>query len=403
MLRIQNKSLILTIIVVSQFLCTSLWFASNGIMEGLLTHFDLLQNTLGYLTSAVQLGFIAGTLVFAILSIADRFSPSKLFFVCALIGAMFNVGMVLTSNTLVSLIVFRFFTGFCLAGIYPIGMKIAADYFEKGLGKSLGFLVGALVLGTALPHILRDFFNEVPWQFIIKTTSALALAGGLLMFTCIADGPFRRRGTSFNASKVFSSFKNSAFKKAAFGYFGHMWELYAFWAFLPLILSKHNQNFPENTITVALWSFLIIAVGSIGCVVAGKLSSFFSTKKIANLCLSISLVCCLVSPIIIQQANIILLMTFLCVWGFFVIADSPLFSSLVAINTEASNKGTALTIVNCIGFSISIVSIQLLSYMIDLHYSPYVFMILAIGPIVSIFIILKSSKKEKQLTKKALF
>jgi len=143
---------VLPIIVISQFFCTSLWFAGNGIMSELTRSFALEQRALGYLTSMVQFGFILGTFIFALLSVADRFSPSKVFFVCALLGAIVNISIIWEGNTYASILTFRFFTGFFLAGIYPIGMKIAADYFEKGLGKSLGFLVGALVLGTALPH-----------------------------------------------------------------------------------------------------------------------------------------------------------------------------------------------------------------------------------------------------------
>ncbi|MFT7452415.1 MAG: MFS family permease, partial [Patescibacteria group bacterium] len=143
---------ILPIIVIAQFCCTALWFAGNAVMGDLAINFNLPSSALGHLTSAVQFGFISGTLVFALLAIADRFSPSKVFGLCAFVGALFNLGAIHDGNTLWTLLSLRFMTGFCLAGIYPVGMKIAADYFEKGLGKSLGYLVGALVLGTAFPH-----------------------------------------------------------------------------------------------------------------------------------------------------------------------------------------------------------------------------------------------------------
>ena len=144
---------ILPVIVLSQFCCTSLWFAGNAVMPDLLSTFDLEDSALGHLTSAVQFGFIIGTLVFAIFTIADRYSPSKVFLISALLGALFNAFTTLDTNTLTSLLALRFLTGFFLAGIYPIGMKIATDYYEKGLGKSLGFLVGALAIGTAFPHL----------------------------------------------------------------------------------------------------------------------------------------------------------------------------------------------------------------------------------------------------------
>ena len=177
----QLSKKILPIIVISQFFCTSLWFAGNGVMSSLVTTYKLPENALSLLTSAVQFGFITGTLTFALFTIADRFSPSKVFFISALLGALFNIGFILENQTLFSLISLRFFTGFFLAGIYPVGMKIATDYYQKGLGKSLGFLVGALVLGTALPHLLKDLFINLSWKIVLFTTSTLAVIGGLLI------------------------------------------------------------------------------------------------------------------------------------------------------------------------------------------------------------------------------
>ena len=189
-----NLKKILVFIVIAQFCCTSLWFAGNAVMNDLMVNFNLSANNLGYLTSSVQFGFIIGTLLFAIFNIADRFSPSKVFFVCALVGSLANFCMTLDINTLTTLLIFRFLTGFFLAGIYPIGMKIATDYFEKGLGTSLGFLVGALVLGTAFPHILKGNESLFLWSSVIYTTSALAILGGLLIFLLVPDGPHRKPG-----------------------------------------------------------------------------------------------------------------------------------------------------------------------------------------------------------------
>jgi MFS family permease len=160
---VNRFKIILPVIVISQFCCTSLWFAGNAVMDALVTNFNLNGSALGHLTSAVQFGFIVGTLVFAILTIADRFSPSKIFFISALLGALCNVFVIWESNSLATLLLFRFLTGFFLAGIYPVGMKIATDYYEKGLGKSLGFLVGALVIGTAFPHLLNGMTATFKW------------------------------------------------------------------------------------------------------------------------------------------------------------------------------------------------------------------------------------------------
>ena len=232
---------ILPIIVISQFCCTSLWFAGNGVMTNLVDNFNLQENALGYLTSVVQFGFISGTLLFALFTIVDRFSPSKVFFVSAVFGAIFNLGCILDNQTLFSLISLRFLTGFFLAGIYPVGMKIATDYYDKGLGKSLGYLVGALVLGTALPHLLKEMMHAYSWKNILISISVLATFGGFIMFLFVPNGPYRKAGTTLDFTICFSIFKNLNFRKAAFGYFGHMWELYTFWAFVPILLKTYTD------------------------------------------------------------------------------------------------------------------------------------------------------------------
>ncbi|MCH7414678.1 MFS transporter [Belliella sp. R4-6] len=378
---------ILPLIVLSQFLCTSLWFAGNAVIPELASALDLPLAFLGNLTSAVQFGFIAGTLVFAILTIADKFSPSKVFFFSSIIAGILNLAIVLDGISSFQILLFRFGTGFFLAGIYPVGMKIASDYFDKGLGKSLGFLVGALVLGTAFPHLVRSLTDQLPWEFVIYATSILAFFGGLLIVFLVPDGPFRKGSQEFNPSAFIKVFQIKKFRAAAFGYFGHMWELYAFWAFIPLILINFQSN-NEIQINVSFWSFLIIAIGGISCALGGLLSQITPPKKIAVFALATSGICCLLSPIFIGQSSFVLLISFLLTWGFAVTADSPMFSTLVAQNAPVTSKGTSLTIVNSIGFTITIVSIQLIN--ISLNHIPvaYMFLILAIGPIlglVSIF------------------
>lgn len=380
---------ILPIIVISQFCGTSLWFSSNAILEDLIIHFSLPENTLAHITSAVQFGFIAGTLLFAILTIADRFSPSKVFLISALIAAIFNLAIVWHSNSLTSILILRFLTGFFLAGIYPIGMKIAADYYDKELGKSLGFLVGALVLGTAFPHILKGFTAQLPWKTILVITSIIAFLGGLLLFFLVPDGPYRKKGSSLNFSVITTIFKNKRFKAAAFGYFGHMWELYAFWAFVPVIISLYNTLHPESTLNNAIASFIVIGIGAIACVISGYLSLKKGTKKIATIALTISGIFCFISPLFFMIPSQFIFISLVSIWGMAVIADSPLFSTLVAQNADPIYKGTALTIVNCIGFAITIVSIQLLLLLQNYIDTSYLFVLLGIGPLVGLVSILK--------------
>ncbi len=387
-----NLSFILVIIVMAQFCCTSLWFAGNAVMTDLVMNFDLSKNALGHLTSAVQFGFITGTLIFALLTIADRFSPSYVFLICALLGGLFNLGTVWEQNTLISLLSLRFMTGFCLAGIYPVGMKIAADYFQKGLGKSLGFLVGALVLGTAFPHLLKGLTMTLPWKAVLQITSSLAVMGGLLIAIFVPNGPYRKPSQKINLSASFKVFKNPDFRGAAFGYFGHMWELYAFWAFIPVILKTYISMHDGIQINIPVWSFIIIGIGGLSCVLGGYLSEHKGIKVVAISSLLMSGLCCVLSPFIFMLGLKWCFLIFLIFWGMVVIADSPLFSTLVAQNAPPEYKGTALTIVTCIGFAITIISIQLLNYLTEVWQATYLYLVLAAGPLFGLIMLGKTAK-----------
>ncbi|MES2278174.1 MAG: MFS transporter [Bacteroidota bacterium] len=380
---------ILPVIVISQFFCTSLWFAGNAIMSDIARQFQLEPGYLAHLSSAVQSGFITGTLIFAILSIADRFSPSKVFFACAIIAALINLGLCLDGINSSELITLRFMTGFFLAGIYPVGMKIAADHYEQGLGKSLGFLVGALVLGTAFPHLLKSMTATLPWKYVIYATSSLSAIGGLAMLLLVPDGPYRKPGQQLNLSGFLTGFRDKKFRAAAFGYFGHMWELYAFWVFVPVILGAYKSRYPNAGFNISLLSFLIIASGSLACVVSGLISQRLGAKRTATIALSISGICCVVSPLLLFNHSTVVLIIFLFVWSMAVIADSPLFSTIVARNAPAEAKGTSLTIVNCIGFSITIASIQLINALRTDTNAQYIYMLLAVGPILGLVALLR--------------
>ncbi len=346
---------ILPVIVLSQFAGTSLWFAGNAILPELKQHLQLSQYALSHVTSAVMLGFIAGTLVFAFFSIADRYSPVRIFFFCSLLGALANSSVVFLATDAASLFSLRFLTGFFIAGIYPVGMKIAADWYEKGLGKALGFLLGALILGTAFPHLLKNRDFELPWNFVLYFTSIFALAGGILMILFVGDGPYRKKSGGFQLNAIGKIFSSKKWRQAAFGYFGHMWELYSFWGFLPVIMalyaSKNNID-----LNIPLLSFLIIGTGSISSVIGGYLSKYWGSAKVGATALFISGFCCFLSPLI-YDISLPLFLLLLFVWGLTVSPDSPQFSTLVAQYAPAELRGTALTIYNSIGFAITTISL----------------------------------------------
>lgn len=384
---------VLPTIVIAQFFCTSLWFAGNAVISDIVKEFQLAPDFLAHLTSAVQFGFITGTLVFALFTISDRFSPSQVFFISSIIAAIFNLGISLSGFDATTLLVLRFGTGFFLAGIYPVGMKIASDYSQKGLGKALGFLVGALVLGTAFPHLLKNFTAELPWKYVVFSTAALSVIGGTAILLLVPDGPYRKQGQRLNLTTFSKGFKQSNFRSAAFGYFGHMWELYTFWAFVPVMLTTYNNYYPDVELNIPFLSFLIIGSGGLACVAGGFLSQYYGVKKIATISLSLSFLCCLVSPFLLFNSSTTLLIIFLFFWGLVVIADSPLFSTLVAQNAPEESRGTSLTIVNCIGFSITIISIQLLNIASAYISAQYVYMLLAVGPLLGIVALVRNEKQ----------
>lgn len=382
----------LPFIVAAQFACTSVWFAGNAVTSDIIRHFSLSAEVLGHLVSAVQLGFISGTLLFAIFTVSDRFSPSRVFVVCAVAAAMSNLS-VLIAEGLSTLMLARFATGFFLAGIYPVGMKIAADHHQQGLGTALGWLVGALVLGTAFPHLVHVYTATLSWKWVIAVSALLSLFGALIILLLVPDGPYRSRSNGFDPAVMLKIFRNADFRSAALGYFGHMWELYAFWAFVPTVFhtyfSIHNGS---GSGQVALLSFLVIAIGAPACVMGGYLSRKWGSARIAFLALLISATCCLLSPFFFQVPFPAFLLLML-VWGMSVVADSPQFSTLVARSISPEFRGTALTITNSIGFTITILSIEILNYLRTDLSSRYLYLLLAAGPLLGMLALKRQLQK----------
>jgi MFS family permease len=374
---------VLPIIIFAQFCGTSLWFATNAVTAELTQAFDLAAGAESDLTAAVQLGFIAGTLVLAFLNLADRFSPARVFLAATLLGVGFNTSIIFFADSAGDLLALRFLTGCCLAGIYPVGMKIAADWFPGQLGQVLGILVGALVMGTALPHGIRYLGADWNWTSVIASVSGLALVGGLALFWGVGDGPYRKPATAFRPDALLQVFRVRDFRAAAFGYFGHMWELYALWTFLPILLLHYQSLHPDTDPSVSLWSFLVIAAGGVGCAAGGYASRRFGSAPVAFTALILSGLACLGSywlyalpfPVL---AGILLL------WGVAVAADSPQLSALNARTAPPEWIGSALTITTSIGFAITIFSIQLLKYLSLLGWTEYALLFLAPGPVLGL-------------------
>lgn len=342
----------------------------------------------------MQLGFIAGTLLFALLVIADRFSPRWVFFYCSLAGALANIALLLAPPGLTGLLLLRFTTGFFLAGIYPVGMKIAAGWFRQGLGRALGYLVGAVILGTAFPHLVRSIGTELPWQQVIAGVSLLSTIGGLTLLLAVPDGPFLAQGSNFNPRALGLIFASRKFRASAFGYFGHMWELYTLWAFIPLLLLAYATSH-DIVLNVPLWSFLVIGAGFFGSAIGGIISARAGSARVAAIQLAVSGTCCLLSPVL-YNADPIIFLSFLLVWGITVAGDSPQFSTLNAENAPREYVGSALTIVNSIGFLITIFSIQLASAMLARISPQYIFLLLVPGPVIGLWMLRPLLARQQQ-------
>ena len=382
---------VLPVIVLSQFAGTSLWFAVNAVMPDLEVAWQLPAGAVGTLTSAVQLGFVAGTLVFAVLMLADRFRPQRMFLACALAGAALNALMLATGGAFGLLVLLRFAVGFALAGVYPVGMKIAASWYRQRLGAVMGILIGALVLGTALPHGLRALAGAeaggvpagelAPWQLVIVGVSLLAAAGGVATAWLVPDSPQAPRGAPITPRALALIWSDRRLRASTFGYFGHMWELYAFYVLVPLIVAGRVAGTAASA--VAFWT---IAAGAAGCVAGGLLVRRFGSASVANFQLGTSAACCLAAPLL-MAAPWPLFLAWLLVWGTTVVGDSPQFSTLTAQNAPPAVVGSVLTFTNCIGFAISVVSIELFVRAAQAWPLEYVLPALAAGPVLGLWML----------------
>ena len=376
----QTPRHVLPIIVLAQFAGTSLWFAVNAVMPDLQNQMGWPASDVGRLTSALQLGFIAGTLVFAVLAIADRFSSRRVFLLCSLAGSLCTLGALAQVDDFLALLMWRATTGFFLAGIYPVGMKIASQWFPKGLGVALGWLVGALVLGSASAHGIRALSSQLPWSTVMLSVAGLAAAGGLILYVLIPEPPQKTtQAKQLQWQALASLWTDWRVRSSVLGYFAHMWELYTLWVLAPLILAT---RFEGTQLSIA--AFSVIGVGALGCILGGLGAKRWGSAKVATLQLGMSGLCCLLAPWS-MSASLEWMMAWLLIWGVTVAGDSPQFSTLTASNAPPHAVGSVLTLTNCIGFGISIVSIELFTSLATWHDLSTLLPWLGLGPLLGIW------------------
>lgn len=364
-------------IALAELLGTSLWFSASSVTGALQQLWGLDPGRIGWLIAATQLGFIASTAVLATTGLADRFAASTIFFVACVAGALANAGFAASSNYATAL-AFRAIVGVTLAGIYPIGMKLMVSWTRGDTSFALSLLVGMLTLGTALPHGIRAIGALLPWQSVVLASSFLALVAGAIILR-LGVGPYLPAsvsgGNAGRPADVLSVFRLRAFRTYAFAYFGHMWELYAFWAIVPwLVAAIAGVAAPRSS--VSAWSFAVIASGAVGCVLGGLLARRFGRVAIAGAALALSGAICVVFPIVPALA-------LLFVWGIAVVADSPQFSSLSASAAPRELVGSALAMQNCIGFALTVAAIALVTGLLP-QLGTHVTWLLVPGPVLGL-------------------
>lgn len=365
----------------------SLWFSGSAVVPLLTKEWRLSESSASWLTLSVQLGFVAGTLLSALLNLPDIISSRHLFTLTAIAGAVVNAIFALFAHDATLGILLRFLTGMFLAGVYPPAMKILATWFRHGRGLALGVLVGALTLGKATPYLINGI-GRANWRYNVLVVSVLAAIGGLIVQVFIGDGPYALPAARFDWKQIGRVFRNRGVRLANLGYFGHMWELYAMWTWIPFMIRASLSARRSDPSLAEVASFLVIGCGAAGCVIAGLIADRVGRTVVTSWAMAISGSCCLGIGLLFGMDPIALLIV-AAIWGASVVADSAQFSACVTELGDPQYLGTALTIQTCLGFLLTMVSIKLIPRFVDLLGWRYAFMILAPGPLFGVISMLR--------------
>jgi MFS family permease len=377
----------LVLLSLAELLGMSLWFGASAAMPALQKEWGLTETSAAWLTLVVQLGFVAGTLMSALLNLPDVINARRLFALSAVCGAASNAALSLFAHSAATGFTLRFLTGLFLAGVYPPGMKIMATWFRRGRGMALGVLVGAVTLGKAAPYLVNAV-GSADWRHNVLFVSALALAGAIVVELFVSDGPYALPAARFDLHQVINVFRNRGVRLANFGYFGHMWELYAMWTWTPVMIRASLSAAGSRAELAEVASFLVIGAGALGCVTGGLLADRIGRTVVTSWAMGISGACCLLIGFLFQ-ANPLLLLTVAAIWGAAVVADSAQFSTCVTELGDPKYMGTALTLQTCLGFLLTTASIQLVPILERILGWRYAFVVLAPGPFFGVLAMLR--------------
>lgn len=379
---IRKRSLSIFLIVVCQIAAMALWFSASAAVPSLLDSGQLSTDAAAALTSAVQIGFVVGTLASVACGLADRFDSRVLFSAAALLGALFNGALLLSGFDHPAAPVLRFATGVCMAGVYPVGMKLAAGWSTGNMGLLMGALVGAVTLGSAMPHLFYAFVS-IGWEIPVALASGCAIAAAASIHL-VALGPKHAKSISFHWTDLKALMRNKPILLAQGGYLGHMWELYAMWAwlgsFLMWALPASGLEIKLGHTTISLVTFLVMAAGAIGCLLAGLLADRIGRTLTTIGALLLSGGCALLIGFSVDAGPVVVIII-AAIWGMTVVADSAQFSAAMAELAEPRLIGTVLTLQTSLGFLLTAGSIWLIGHMADTVGWRYAFIVLAIGPL----------------------
>jgi MFS family permease len=378
----------LAFLAIGALLAMTLWFSASAVVPQLTAEWDLSDAQRSWMTMSVQVGFVVGALLSAVLNLADRVSARHLFSVSALAGALLNAAIPVLGHGPGITLVLRFLTGMVLAGVYPPGMKLMATWCKEDRGLGIGLLVGALTLGSAVPHLANalPIFGAggmPPWRTVLLASSAMAVVAALVAACFIRVGPFLNEAAPFNWRFAGQALAHRPTRLANFGYLGHMWELYSMWTWVPIFLIASYERAGWGLQAARLAGFAAIGVGAVGCVLTGRLADRYGRTALTTWSLIISGCCALTAGFFFANPG---LLTLIClVWGFAVVADSAQFSAAVSELTDPRYVGTVLTVQTSLGFLLTLLTIRIIPPIVERVGWEHVFIILAPGPVFGIW------------------